>query len=101
ADEAGNLQSSRELVVQRQGDDYVIEPPSPDYMYVPYHDPRVVYGNWWRSDWPPVYWDRGPVYAWRYGYQGFCWGPRLYLGSGFFFASFDWGHHYVRYASHR
>jgi hypothetical protein len=101
ADEAGNLQSSRELVVQRQGEDYVIEPPSPDYFYVPYYDPRVVYGDWWWSDWPPVYWNPWPGYAWRYGYAGFGWGPRVYLGSGFFFGAFDWGHRYVRYASHR
>lgn len=101
ADEAGNLQSSREMVVQRQGEDYVIEPPSPDYFNVPYYDPRVVYGNWMWSDWPPVYWNPWPGYGWRYGYAGFGWGPRVYLGSGFFFGSFDWGHRYVRYASHR
>lgn len=101
ADEAGNLQSSRELVVQRQGEDYVIEPPSPDYFYVPYYDPRVVYGDWWWSDWPPVYWNPWPGYGWRYGYAGFGWGPRVYIGSGFFFGSFDWRHRYVRYASHR
>ena len=101
ADAAGNLQSSRELVVQRQGEDYVIEPPSPDYFYVPYYDPRVVYGDWWWSDWPPVFWNPWPGYSWRYGYHGFGWGPRLYIGSGFFFGAFDWRHRYVRYASHR
>jgi hypothetical protein len=102
ADAAGNLRSSEEMVVQRQGDDYVIEPPAPEYLYVPYYDPRVVYGDWWWSAYPPVYWAAWPGYAVGYRHYGLCWGPRVWLGSGWFhYARFDWSRRHFRYASHR
>ena len=44
ADAAGHLRSGEEMVVQRQGDYYVIDPPTPEVVYVPYYDPYVVYG---------------------------------------------------------
>jgi hypothetical protein len=89
ADEAGTLRSSEELAVQRQGDDYVIESPTPDEVYVPYYDPRVAYGSWWWPDYAPVYWGPWPSFA------------PIIVGGGFFFGSFDWRHRYLRYASHR
>ena len=101
ADAAGSLRSSNEIVVQRSGDYYVIEPPAADIVYVPYYDSRVVYGNWWWPDYAPVYWNPWPGYSYRYGYRGFGWGYGVRLSSGFFFSSFDWRNRYVRFASHR
>ena len=33
-----------------------IEPASPEYVYVPVYDPRVVYGDWPHPDYEPFYW---------------------------------------------
>jgi hypothetical protein len=33
-----------------------IEPASPEYVYVPVYDPRVVYGDWPYPDYEPFYW---------------------------------------------
>ena len=101
ADAAGHLRSGEEMVVQRQGDDYVIEPPTPDIVYVPYYDPYVVYGDWWWPRYEPVFWNPWPSYRWHSGYRGLAWGYGIRLGHGFFFGAFDWRHRYVRYASHR
>lgn len=101
ADAAGTLRSSEELVVQRQGDDYVIEPPTPEVVYVPYYDSRTAYGTWWWPEYQPVYWSAWPGYGYSYGYRGFGWGPRISIGSGFFFGSFNWHGRHLRYAHHR
>ena len=101
ADEAGHLRSGEEMVVQRNGDDYVIEPPSPEVVYVPYYDPRVVYGDWWWPNYAPVYWGPWTGYRWHAGYGGLGWGYGIHLGPSFFFSTFDWGHRYVRYSHHR
>ena len=101
ADAAGSLRTSEEIVVQRQGYDYVIDSPSPEVVYVPYYDPRVAYGNWWWPDYQPVYWNPWPGYGYRTGYRGLGWGYGISLGSGFFFGSFDWPRRYLRYSSHR
>jgi hypothetical protein len=101
ADAAGTLTSGEEIVVQRQGRDYVIESPTPEVVYVPYYDPRVVYGNWWWPDYQPIYWNPWPGYAWRHGYRGLGWGYGITLGSGFHLSYFDWPRRYVRYSSYR
>lgn len=101
ADAEGHLRSSEELVVQRQGSDYVIEPPTPEIVYVPYYDPRLVYGTWWWPAYQPVYWRPWAGYEWRRGYRGLCWGPRIVVGHGFFFGGVDWRHRHLRYSHQR
>lgn len=101
ADAAGTLRSTDEIVVQRQGNDYIIEPPTPEVVYVPYYDPRVAYGNWWWSDHQPVYWGPWSGYSYYPRYGGLGWGYGVTLGSGFFFGAFDWPRRYVRYSNHR
>jgi hypothetical protein len=100
ADAAGNLQSGEQLVVERRDHDYVIEPASPEIVYVPYYDPRHVYGPWWWADYPPVYW--GPWSGYRYvaGYP-FGWGYGVRLGSAFWLGAFDWPRRYLRYSHYR
>lgn len=100
ADKAGNLQSTEQLAVQRQGDNYALASPSPETTYVPYYDPRTVYGTWQYPDYQPVYWNPWPGYAY-YGGWGFGWGPGIYVGTGFYYGGFDWGRRYVRYSGYR
>ena len=100
ADEAGNLRSDDRLLVEREGDTYVIDQPSPELVYVPYYDPRVVYGPWWWPDYQPVYWNPWPGYAY-YGGFGFGWGRGISLHRDFFYGGFAWGRRHVRYSGHR
>ena len=101
AQAAGNLQSGGEVVVRPEGQLIVIEPVNPEFVYVPYYDPMVVYGTWWWADYPPVYWAPWPGYYWRPGFApGFSWGVGITVGSGFFFGVFDWAHHRIDVEPH-
>ncbi|HET6265852.1 MAG TPA: DUF3300 domain-containing protein [Usitatibacter sp.] len=100
ADAAGTLRSSEEMMVQRQGEDYVIEPTQPEEVYVPYYDPREAYGTWGWPAYQPVYWAPWPGYSYGYG-CGLCWGPSAWVGAAFFYSRFDWHRHHVRYTQHR
>ena len=88
--EAGNLRSTEQANVVQQGPAYVIEPASPQVVYVPYYDPRVAYGSWWWPAYPPVYWTPWPGYAYPGYVVGFAWGAGITVGARFFFSSCDW-----------
>ncbi|HXN27180.1 MAG TPA: DUF3300 domain-containing protein [Candidatus Acidoferrales bacterium] len=83
AQQAGNLKDTPQQTVQTQGSDIVIQPASPDVVYVPAYDPWLVYGY--------------PVVAWPgwYPYPGIWFGgPSLFWGVGFgigFYGGFGWG----------
>jgi hypothetical protein len=83
AQQAGNLQNTQQQTVSTQGSTIVIEPASPEVVYVPAYDPWVVYG--------------GPIVAWPgwYPYPGIWYdGPYLFFGAGFgigFFGGYGWG----------
>ena len=96
--QAGNLASTDEIAVSREGDGIAIDSPSPDTMYVPYYDPRVVYGDWWYPSYPPVYWAPWPGYY--YSGPAFAWTIGVPVGVDFFFGDFDWHHHHVRAYDH-
>jgi hypothetical protein len=51
---AGNLRSTQQQTVTRQGTIIVIEPANPLVVYVPVYNPMVVYGSWWYPAYPPV-----------------------------------------------
>jgi len=86
AEATGNLQSNDQLDVQHQGQIIVLQPASPQYIYVPYYDPFVVYGPWWWPAYRPVYWSPWPrPYAIR-------------VSLGFFFGNFDWHRRHVHVA---
>src|SRR6266705_3725403 len=88
---AGNLRSTQQASVVQQGDALAIEPASPEMVYVPYYDPRVVYGPWWWPAYPPVYWAPWPGYYAYTGYAvGFAWGVGITVGARFFFSACDW-----------
>jgi uncharacterized membrane protein YgcG len=102
AEQAGNLKDTPQQTVQTQGSDIVIQPATPDVVYVPAYDPWLVYGY--------------PVVAWPgwYPYPGIWYGgPSLFFGVGFgigFFGGygwgwghwgFDWHNHYAVYNHNR
>jgi hypothetical protein len=83
AQDAGNLKTTPQQTVTYQDSTIVIQPASPEVVYVPAYDPWLVYG--------------GPVMAWPgwYQYPGIWYGgPYLSFGPGFgigFFGGFGWG----------
>lgn len=88
--DAGNLRSSEYYAVENQGDDIVIQPASPQVVYVPYYDPLVVYGPWWWSAYP-VYWAPWPGYYWRPGHGGYYHTTvSVFVGPRFYYSRCDW-----------
>ncbi len=83
AQQAGNLKSTPQENVTTQGQTIVIQPASPDVVYVPQYDPWLVYGY-------PL-----PVFPDWYPFPGlFLGGPGIAFGLGLgigFFAGFGWG----------
>ena len=106
AQEAGNLKTTPQQTVTSQGSTIVIEPASPEVVYVPAYDPWVVYGGpilEWPGWYPyPGIWYDGPYlsfgigfgigfyggYGWGWGHWGFDWHHR--------YAEFDHGRYYSR-----
>ena len=97
AQAAGNLRSDEQIRIEQQGPAIVVRPASPQYVYVPYYDPMVVYGPWWWPSYQPVYWAPWPGYVRHHqsGF-GFWWGRPVGLSLNFFFGDFDWHHRHVR-----
>lgn len=91
---SGSLDKLEHVKVQRDREVIIIEPAVERVVYVPVYDTRVVYGNWWWSDYPPVYWHYPSHYTFV---SGFYWGPRIYVGTGFYFSSFQWQRRHVVY----
>jgi hypothetical protein len=94
AQQAGNLKDTPQQTVQTQGSNIVIEPATPDVVYVPAYNPWLVYG-YPISPWPfwypvPGIWFDGPYlsfgigfgigwyggYGWGWGHWGANWGGR-------------------------
>ncbi len=88
AEAAGNLKSNKQQTVKRETNtetrtEYiVIQPASPQYVYVPVYQPTVVYGPWWYPAYPPYYWNY---------YPGATFVNGLYWGAGFAVANQIWG----------
>lgn len=84
---SGSLDKVEHVRVIREERTIVIEPSAERVVYVPAYDTRVVYGNWWWPDYPPVYWHYPSSYVFV---SGFYWGPRVYLGPRFYFSAVHW-----------
>ena len=102
AQEAGNLETTPQQTVTTEGSTIVIQPASPEIVYVPAYNPWLIYGS--------------PIVPWPgwYLYPGIWYnGPYLSFGVGFgigFFAGFgwgwphwgfNWGGHYATYGGRR
>src|ERR1035438_5918265 len=83
AEKAGNLKSTDQEKVSKQGQTIVVEPVDPEVVYVPEYDPWLVYGDP-IGIWPGWYWYPGLFFD----------GPGIAFGLGFgigFFGGFGWG----------
>src|SRR6476660_2417188 len=70
----------------------VIEPTSPESVYVPYYEPSVVYGSWPYDDYPPYYFPPAPGYIVGGALAtGIAWGAAYAIGNAVW-DNFDWGH---------
>ena len=95
AQKNGKLESSKQQTVrtEQQADRQVIviEPTSPETMYVPYYDPAVVYGQWPYPQYPPYYYPPAPGYiAGGALARGLAWGAGFAIGNAVW-DNFDWG----------
>jgi len=99
---AGSLRSDAQVQVAQQGQVIVVQPASPQLVYVPYYDPLIVYGPWWWPAYPPVAWAPWPGYVRavpRPGISvGFWWGGPVAVSLNFFFGFVDWHTHHVSVA---
>jgi hypothetical protein len=70
----------------------VIEPTSPESVYVPYYEPSVVYGTWPYEDYEPYYFPPAPGYIVGGALAtGIAWGAAYAIGNAVW-DNFDWGH---------
>jgi hypothetical protein len=99
----GKLESTKEQTVTVKTEDQkqyvVIEPASPNEIYVPYYEPAVVYGDWPYPDYAPYYFP--PPY-------GYIPGAALATGVAFaagvaaryaFWGNCDWGRRNINVAN--
>jgi hypothetical protein len=91
----GKLESSKQQTVkteQQAGKQViVIEPTSPETVYVPYYDPAVVYGAWPYPEYPPYYFPPAPGYVVGGALaRGLAWGAGFAIGNAVW-NNFDWG----------
>ncbi len=98
AQQAGNLKSTSQQTVTKQGQTIAIEPADPEVVYVPEYDPWLAYGTplaVWPGWYPlPGIFIGGPAIAFGVGFGigyfgGFGWGWNHW--------GFDWHHHAVIY----
>lgn len=94
---SGNLDKVEHVRVIREEKTIVIEPSVERVVYVPAYDTRVVYGNWWWQDYPPVYWTYPGSYVFV---NGFYWGHRVHIGPRFYFSGCHWNQRRVYVIDH-
>jgi hypothetical protein len=76
AAEAGNLKSSKEQEVKKEGDIIIVQAANPQVVYVPTYNPTVVYGAWAYPAYPPY-----PVYAYPPGAAMFTFAMGVAVGA--------------------
>lgn len=86
---AGNLKDQEHITVQRREKEKVIiiEPRQREVVYVPVYDTRVVYGDWWWREYPPIHWPH-PVYGNHASVV--YWGTGARVSTSFYFSTFYW-----------
>ena len=95
----GKLQTTKQQTVTTKTEDQkqyiVIEPTSPDEIYVPYYEPAAVYGDWPYPEYPPYYW---PPPAGYFGAGVLAAGIAFTAGYAIrhaFWGNCDWGRNQV------
>ena len=91
AEVSGNLKSSEQVKVVKQQQTIVIEPASPQVVYVPQYNPTVVYGAWPYPSYPPVALPPPPGYYIGSAIaSGIAWGVGIGVANAIW-GGFDWG----------
>jgi hypothetical protein len=96
AQAAGNLKTTKEQKVIVQEKVIVIEPASPQVVYVPTYNPTVVYGAWPYPAYPPYYY-YPPGYAAATTAFAFASGVALGAAWGYAWGSPSWSSGSVKY----
>ncbi len=103
AEDNGKLATTEQQTVtttQQEGKEViVIEPASPEVVYVPYYEPAVVYGTWAYPSYPPYYFPPQP--GWVVGgavVSGIAWGAGFAIGNAIWndYEPFNWGRNDIR-----
>ena len=93
---AGNLRSTQQQTVARQGTIIVVEPANPQVVYVPVYSPTVVYGRWWYPAYPPVVvYPHPPGAVIAAGIITFGTGIMVATAWNHWWGYWDWGHRNV------
>ncbi len=79
AADAGNLKSSKEQEVKKEGDIIIVQAADPQVVYVPAYNPTVVYGAWAYPAYPPY-----PVYAYPPGAALFTFTMGVAVGAAWY-----------------
>ena len=91
---AGNLDKMDNMAVSYEDDNITIAPREKEIIYVPYYDTRMVYGAWYWSSYPPVYWTpHRSVYVSHY--SPFYWDSGIHISFNYFFSAFNWQNRHV------
>ena len=101
AEDNGKLQTAPQQTVTVYQDtglrEIVIQPASPEVVYVPYYEPQVVYGPWPYPDYPPYYFEPAPGYVPGGAIaSGIAFGVGYALGRSDYGDDFDWRHRQIR-----
>lgn len=89
---AGTLKSTPQQTVWNQDDEIVVEPVSPDVVYLPYYNPTVVYGPWPWAEYAPFAFPPPPGI--------YLSGPTITFGVGFSVIRPLWGWSYWSWPRH-
>ena len=94
AKQAGNLSKMGNMEVSYEDSNIVIEPIEKEIVYVPYYDTRKVYGSWYWSSFPPVFW-RPTHHVYVNIQNPFYWFSGVRISFNYFFSAFHWHKRHV------
>jgi hypothetical protein len=95
AQAAGSLASTPQQAVSTENREIMIEPASPDIVYVPTYNPWCVYGAWPAPDYPPFLFAPAAANC-ASGGQLIAFGAGLAPFGFWAWGNFDWHHHAIR-----
>jgi hypothetical protein len=91
AHDAGNLKTTKEQKVIVEKETIIIQPASPQVVYVPAYNPVVVYGAWPYPAYPPYYY-YPPGYVATTAAFSFAAGVAVGAAWGYAWGNCNWGH---------
>ncbi len=96
ANAAGNLKTTKEQKVIVEKETIIIQPATPQVVYVPTYNPTVVYGTWAYPAYPPVYY-YPPGYVATTAFFSFAAGVAIGAAWGYAWGNCNWGHGSINY----